>query len=210
MKKSLILGLLGLAVSVASSFGQGFIALDNYDSTVHPLVTYGNNVPANGIGGGPGTPGSGLLAGWTVGLYFAQGNVTGSVGSDPTGIADPATLGGGLLLATGPGSTAAVFTSTFGTPGQFFTPNTFQASAAAPGSTVTIMLIAYSGADYASAAYRGHSSAFTMTTAAGNAPVPNYIGDFMSSFSVQQVPEPSTFALAGLGAAAMLIIRRRK
>jgi len=31
-----------------------------------------------------------------------------------------------------------------------------------------------------------------------------------ASFTVQPIPEPSTFALAGLGAAAMLIIRRRK
>ena len=32
----------------------------------------------------------------------------------------------------------------------------------------------------------------------------------MAAFTVPTVPEPSTFALAGLGAAAMLIFRRRK
>jgi len=32
----------------------------------------------------------------------------------------------------------------------------------------------------------------------------------MAAFTVSSVPEPSTFALAGLGAAAMLIFRRRK
>jgi hypothetical protein len=40
------------------------------------------------------------------------------------------------------------------------------------------------------------------------APVPALSG--LQSFNIYYVPEPSTFALAGLGAAAMLIFRRRK
>lgn len=201
MKKSLILGIVSLAATVAPSFGQGFIALDNYDSTLHPLVTYG--------AGSGGTIGSGVTAGWTVGIYLAQGNVVGSVGSDATGIADPSTLGGGLALGTGAGSTAAVYTSTFNTPGQFFTANTFQASAAS-GATITAEIVAYNGADYLSSSIRGHSAAFTITTAAGNAPIPNYVGDAMPTFSVLPVPEPSVFALSGLGAAALMLFRRKK
>lgn len=38
--------------------------------------------------------------------------------------------------------------------------------------------------------------------------VPELIG--LQSFNIHAVPEPSTFALAGLGAAALLIFRRRK
>jgi hypothetical protein len=37
---------------------------------------------------------------------------------------------------------------------------------------------------------------------------PNLVG--LQSFNIHLVPEPSTFALAGLGAAALLIFRRRK
>lgn len=202
MKKSLIIGMLGMAVLATQTYGQGFIALDNYDSTASPLVTYGPNTG--------GTVGTGInTAGWTVGIYFAQGGVAGSVGADATGTADPSTLGGGLALASGPGSTAAIYTSTFNTPGKFFTPNTFQASAAV-GSTITLEVVAYNGANYLSSGMRGHSTAFTMTTAAGNAPTPNFVGDSMPTFSVFVVPEPSVFALAGLGGAFLMMIRRKK
>ena len=36
------------------------------------------------------------------------------------------------------------------------------------GDTVTLEIIAYSGASYANAAYRGHSAAFTLSTSANN------------------------------------------
>lgn len=202
MKKSLILGMLGLAVIATPSFGQGFIALDNYDSTAHPLVTYGDALTG-------GAAGAGVHAGWTVGLYIVQGNATGSIAADPTHTADPSTLGGGLVLGTGAGSTAAMFTSTFNTPGQFFTQNTFQASPAV-GDTITLEIVVYNGASYLNSGGRGHSAAFTMTTAAGNAPTPNFVGDTMPTFSVFSVPEPSVFALASLGGAFLMLIRRKK
>jgi hypothetical protein len=192
MKKTLVLGLLGVALSVSSACAQGFIALDNYNSAAHPLVTFGA-----GAGGAIGT---GLGAGWTAGLYFASGTVTLSSGND--------VIGGPFVLGTGLGSTASFATSAFGELGQFAASDAFQASAVA-GSTVSIVVVAYQGASYDNAAVRGHSAAFTMTANAGTS-FPLNAGDFMSAFSVTPVPEPSTFALAGLGSAAMLIFRRRK
>jgi PEP-CTERM motif-containing protein len=56
----------------------------------------------------------------------------------------------------------------------------------------------------------GESALFNITAPIGgtlNTP-PNLVG--LSSFNIHTVPEPSTFALAGLGAAALLIFRRRK
>jgi hypothetical protein len=60
-------------------------------------------------------------------------------------------------------------------------------------------------------------SAMFITTAIGGdtTPIPNMNNDKgnpggMTSFNLYFIPEPSTFALAGLGAAAMLIFRRRK
>lgn len=201
MKKTLIIGIGSLAVTVASSLGQGFIALDNYDSGAHPLITYGTGFGAQ--------TGTGLTAGWTVGIYLAQGDVLNFIASDPTTVADPSVLGGGLFLGTGVGSTAAVYTSSFNTPGQFFSANTFQASAAS-GSTITAMIVVYNGANYTSSVIRGHSAAFTMTTAAGTSPIPMYVGDAMPAFSVNIIPEPSVFALSGLGAAALMLVRRKK
>jgi len=55
----------------------------------------------------------------------------------------------------------------------------------------------------------GTSAAFDVTLVGGDintAPTPGGL----RSFSVYTVPEPATMALAGLGAAAMLIFRRRK
>jgi len=57
---------------------------------------------------------------------------------------------------------------------------------------------------------QGESQLFNITAPIGgvlNTP-PNLAG--LTSFNIHQIPEPSTFALAGLGAAALLIFRRRK
>jgi hypothetical protein len=211
MKKSLLIGLLGLAASVATTLGQGTIFLDNY-FTGGPNITYGANVPVNGVSGANGTVGNGVVAGWTMGLYYAVGNVTGSIASDPTGIADPGTLGGGLALGAGAGSTAALYTSSFNTPGQGFSGSFFAVpgTALAGGDTITLMTIAYSGPNYANAGFRGHSAPFTMTTSSSSSPSPNAVGTTMPGFSVLPVPEPSIFALSGLGAAALMLIRRKK
>ena len=56
----------------------------------------------------------------------------------------------------------------------------------------------------------GVSPAFTLTLPSGptDPNVANLVG--LQSFTIGGVPEPSTFALAGLGAAALVIFRRRK
>jgi hypothetical protein len=55
----------------------------------------------------------------------------------------------------------------------------------------------------------GASPVFTVNAIGGdfNTP-PNLVG--LQSFNIYLIPEPSTFALAGLGAAALMIFRRRK
>lgn len=55
----------------------------------------------------------------------------------------------------------------------------------------------------------GKSPIFTVESIGGDFNVPPYmIG--LQSFNIYLIPEPSTFALAGLGAAALMIFRRRK
>jgi len=205
MKKTILLGILGLATAATSSFGQGFIQLDNYNShggNGSPLVTYG--------AGSGGTVGAGLDGTWTVGLYFADGNVTGTLGSTAAGngAIDPA-----LALASGTGSTAQTDAAATGfQPGVFFNSQAFNAGGAA-GDTLTLELVAFqtSAGSYNNAAIRGHSAAFTMTDAAINILPKPLVGDFMSTFAVTPVvPEPSIFALAGLGAAALMGLRRKK
>lgn len=208
MKKSLILGLLGLAATVVPSFGQGVVFLSNYN-TGGNYVTYGANVPANGVSGANGS--GGVTSSWTEGIYYVVG--TPVVPSDPNAlnIGDPSVFGG-MTLATGANSTAPFQSSAFGTAGAaqaggvFVVPGT----SAGGGTTITVMTVGYSGSDYASSLFRGHSTPYTLAVSANNSPSPIQTGTGMTAFSVNPVPEPSIFALSGLGAAALMLIRRKK
>ncbi|MFZ0825785.1 MAG: PEP-CTERM sorting domain-containing protein [Verrucomicrobiia bacterium] len=195
MKWKLLLSILGMAA--VSAFGQSTIWLDNYN-TGGPNVTHFN---ANGPG---------LGAGYTMGLYYALGNVTGSVSTDPTGIADPTTLGGGLVLGTGVGSTAAFYTSAFNTPGEAMAGAAFTVpgTSAAGGNLITLMITAYNGFSYLSSFDRGHSTAFTLTTSAESSPDPISTGTAMPAFYIG-LPEPSTFVLTGFALLSYLALRRR-
>jgi hypothetical protein len=204
MKKSLIFGILGLVAGVASSYGQGFIKLDNYNSNggsgVGPEITFG-------VGSG-GTVGAGLPAGWTVGIYFASGNIMGSLSSTAAGSGSVDPL---FTLGSGSGSTAAIDTSAFGDPGYFIAGTSFN-TGLAPGQ-ITVELVAYltsAGSYNNDTTVRGHSAAFLATTGTITANPQPLIGDFMSAFSVTAVPEPTTLALAGLGGLASLVAFRRK
>jgi hypothetical protein len=201
MKKAIVLAIIGLAAGAASSYGQGAIWLDNYDSTAHPLITYG--------AGSGGTLGAGIADGFTVGMYVADGSITAL--PDPTGTADPTTLSGSFALASGNGSTAPSATSAFGTAGQYASGFSFNPGDGA-GVVVTVMLVAFNGASYDASSVRGHSQSFDMTTSVGTA-FPTYTGDTETDggFSVlTTVPEPTTLALGGLGALSLLAFRRRK
>lgn len=56
----------------------------------------------------------------------------------------------------------------------------------------------------------GRSAEFNILSIGGAVNTPPNIEPGLTSFNIFSVPEPATAALAGLGAAAMLILRRRK
>jgi hypothetical protein len=70
---------------------------------------------------------------------------------------------------------------------------------------------ANTGATYDLATVKGESRVFlyTLPSSAGSPPTDFYMVNFLG-FSIDQVPEPTTFALAGLGFAGLMIFRRRK
>ena len=191
MKKTVLFGILGLAATMATSYGQGYISLDNYSAFAGGG---GNGLILNG--------GTGITGGFTVGLYFAVGNVVGDATSG-NGL-----VSGNLGLGTGAGSTAPF--NGAGTPGLFVAPVYFQGVASSTASLLTVEVIAYDGSTYANSLTRGHSSAFNITTAFGTGFVPS-VGDVMTTFSVSpvSVPEPTTLALAGLGLASLVAFRRK-
>lgn len=202
MKKSLVLGILGLAAAAVTGYGQGCIFLDNYiSSTYNPVCL----TAWNGGGLAP--------AGFTVGLYYdptANANIVGSVLADPTGVADPTSLNAALVAATGPGSTASIFT-----PGYFCATTSFliQPSAAVPAqSSYTIMIVMYNGSSYYTSTIRGHSAPVYVQDAAPSVAMGGDIGYAFPANTpmIGFVPEPTTLALAGLGGLGMLFALRRK
>jgi hypothetical protein len=193
MKKLLTTGfLVGLAVS---ALAQGQINLDNLANTsTSPTAS------SNGLfffdPDGPSGPVLPALANTDFNVSFYGGSDASSL----------------VLLRTFAGSTA--------TGGNGFGPGTFTdpqgVAATIQGATTTgfFRIDAWTGTatDYSGTGgtlnLRGSSGVFSNPIAVA----PNTPPDFTSMPAVvlNPVPEPSTFALAGLGAAALLIFRRRK
>lgn len=209
MKKSILLAIVGLTGAVATSaYGQGFIALSNYVSS--------SNIPSPVLSFPGGSPVG--VSGYTVGFYFAAGDIRGSVASDPFavpgarfwGFSPPTSLYSGFQLATGTGSTALLAgPMSFGIPGSYLSGGYFQPGMGA-GATITVMVVAYNGANYGASTFRSHSLSFTMTTSVGTAfPAITGSAETDGGFAVM-VPEPTTMALGGLGLAALLFFRRKQ
>ncbi len=94
----------------------------------------------------------------------------------------------------------------------YFIGQTVTLTGVAAGSSVSVIVGAFdssTGADYASAKIKGQSGAINVTTGGAGAP-PSLPADLvgLKSFNVQ-VPEPTTIALGVLGAAALLLRRRK-
>lgn len=187
MKKSIFIAVLGMAAVTSSSYGQGQVHFSNYFNSSSPKVTYAD----------------GTFAGQTVGsemsaqLAYFIGNT-----ADPsqlTPLAGSATFGlAGPTVPNGPYA------------GWFEGGNvTVPGSAGQPTVTFEI-LVFQTGSDYASSSVRGRSALFQGTTTANaQAPVPDFPQGAWQNFQVSSVPEPSTFALIGLGIGSMLFLRRR-
>jgi hypothetical protein len=199
MKKSLILGILGLAAVVASSYGQGVIWLDNYASS-GPLL--------HAVGGVALLP-----TGYNIGLYYGPANVNavGSVAADLTGYADPTTQYAGFNLATGTGSTAPSIGVGFFSASAAFLIQPLAGTVSVPYNSYTMELVAYNGATYDTSLVRGHSAPFYGMDGSSITPGVGEVSQLgLTSFSVVGVPEPTTLALGALGGLGLLLFRRKK
>jgi hypothetical protein len=210
MKKALFGSILGTSAlfSVAiSSYGQGKINLNNYVLSGNQ-ITYAANW-------GPSLAGTGLQNGtgaatWTIGFYYALGDVTASVGPDATGERDPSTLGGGLGFATGVVGDTTTIKNLPG--GGYFTTTSDAIINGWSAGAITIEVVAYSGPSFNNSLMKAHSAPFLLTPVASSAPQAappiSTFNSGMPGFSVLKTPEPSSFALASIGSALFLLFRR--
>jgi hypothetical protein len=180
MKKTIVAAILGIA-AVANSFGQGSIIFDNYTQGTYNQVIWG---PA-GV-----NPGVAVNQAITMQLYFAEGTGFSSIGQLTPGV-------------TGVVDLSRDFAGTAGVGG-WFSGATQILPTWAPGDTFTFAIVV-TGPGQAVG-----TSAFWTETAAVHATAGPQSGFLNFPGLAVNIPEPTTFALAGLSGAAMLIFRRRK
>jgi len=224
MKKLIVTSL--AVVSAATVFAQGTIVFNNLEASTRFRIF----AP---LPGAPGTiqtgnastdapAGTTVWTGYTVigasasGQYGASATMAellaGAGLNVPESSLLPATAGGITTFKTGGGAGyVAGTTPTFGN----LTPDS------AGGATVDMVVWDDSSGQYAtwaqaSVAWQAgliaaaDSGPHNLTAALGGTGTPPNLPNTFTSFNLYFIPEPTSFALAGLGAAALLIFRRRK
>jgi len=202
MKRKLAAAILGIAASVsmvASSHAQGVVAFNNYDGTTFAPINYGP--------GSNGTVGQGVNNTYTAGLWYFLGTTTLTAGNGQD------TLPAGWELAAVTQQINSGATAGAAGAGLFVGPAANIADYVS--GPITFAVTAYNGATYNTAPVagpwnRGHSSGFTLSSISVPPSPAGSFGPGFVNFVVVPVPEPSIFALSGLGAAALMLIRRKK
>lgn len=202
MKKYLsVLTVAAMAAYATSAFGQGIITFANNTGLVQQWTAADNSTLISVPKGGG-----------FVQLFWA-----------PSGTAYTpwtASMSGAAWVAANPGWTLGTAVG-FTTPaaGKFNGGNLTLSPLANIGGGVDYVIAGWTGsaasfdAAIAANAMVGVSSKFKTAVGDGTAVPPGAPVSLAGTFTgmtLQPVPEPSTFALAGLGAAALLIFRRRK
>lgn len=179
MKRTVALTILGIAAAT-TAYGQGSIALGNYFAPYVPTVYSGG--PLDGVAVAPGD-------GVSIEVWWGQG-----AGLDQNSLA----LG-------------ETFAALNGNYDGYYGPEIFVIPTWSAGQTWTFQFRASGdvlGTPIDTGASRGGTFSTDQIVLDGGPTPPTYFKTPESSFTVV-VPEPTTFALAGLGAAALLIFRRR-
>jgi hypothetical protein len=149
---------------------------------------------------------------------FAQGSVNFNNRVTAAGLDAPIFDVGGAKLE-GPNAFAQIYVNDAavgapvafrsGTGAGYFSGGTVAIPGAAGGTSVQMVVAAWSGAaTFEAASIKGVSSPFTVTLGGAGEP-PSTPANLIGLTSFTLVPEPSVLALGALGAAALLLRRRK-
>lgn len=209
MKKILVASILGVALNVASSYGQGYIVMQNYDlvngtTPVYAGITYGAGFGAK-TGEFVGSEMSVDLLYSLTGQYgsysLVAGSQTGMYASSTDG-GSPTTDGAGVFI----GPTVVLPGYTAGDTAYFIVQAFNGSSPFAPNSTLYTQSLPFAITGIQTS---NELPAGDLLDLGGNDARPSGTTiEGLQPFAFIQ-PEPSEFALAGLGAAALMLIRRR-
>jgi hypothetical protein len=194
MKKTLVLGM-AMLVSTVLTYAQGTLNFANFSAGVDARV-----LPAPG-----GSQAALVGSAYNADLYFGPAGITDPLSSslNPLGVAIAFQTAGGGGYFLGGTQTVPGFT-----PGTEITVQVRVWQSAAGGSYSAAL--ANSGAFTGTDGHFGYSQPIQITLGGGTIPNPNMVGLVGFPMQLSVIPEPSTFVLAGLGVASLLLFRRRK
>jgi PEP-CTERM motif len=201
MKKSIFIAVLGVAASVASSYGQGSIFFSSYtaNDNLGATTSFFNGSSVGALAGIP----------LTAQLYYALGTVSDPVNN--SSVASIMSAPTGLTLLSG--ATAAFDNSgaATGAAGLGYYDGGVVTIPGYVSGPVTFEIV--SSGVFNGQTYDGRSGSWTESSIAGpGLPAGNFgdAGVMPNAFVATVVPEPTTLALAGLGGLASLVALRRK
>ena len=215
MKKSLLtLAVLGL--TVAGSFAQGYFLFTASKGAVWESFSTGSPIYSSG------NVYTSFL--WANSGSFSSGIATNAAGSNGGSWSTVnSLLSGGFSVAVNAGNSQEVDvlsnTSALAKGGiNYNSSATFQVANTVAGNSYVIVPVAWNSiggatlsAALASGTQVGYGNSFTYASGASSLATPSsFTTSGMLPFGVAPVPEPTSFALAGIGAAAMMIFRRKK
>lgn len=201
MKKTIVASILGIAATfttVSKSLADGTVFFVNYNSLAATApVTY------------RGDPFGGFVDGETIGIGFTA-KLLYSYGADLGVTFHDSGITSGFIMPSG---------TSFAEGGGLF--GNLANAVTIPGYTsghCDFLVQVYQGSDASSSAFFGVSDVVSLSLLATSSNVLPTEGLMADSFRVitpltaftVSAPEPSTFALAGLGGAALLLFRRKK
>ena len=192
--KKLLLTFSLVSMAAAGAFAQGFVLLENYFGVGNP-----NNAPVTDVNGIP-LPGPSFVA------DLLYGSSASTVTSD-AGFAKGFSTGGGGGYFLG-GTQTIPLTGTV-----FVRVVVWQATAGASWASATGGATDYASGSTTYLENGGAEWGFGNIFSVNVLPIPNPGVSFkglITPLQLQPAPEPTSLALGGLGAAALLLFRRRK